>query len=367
MTTGISSGLNRLPRLSYRWLQLNEFGFRDPVQLPVQEYSLNYLPNKREQEIVLTEMTKLEDVPLLTRHSFGVSQELVEFGEKHYNAGFYLSVPAGKTIQEPLQIRYKLSNDNSSVVDYNVIVAQKNSRITINVEYLGVDSARGFHNGITKVIAEEGAEVTLIKVQRLNDTSLHFDSHYIEAGPYATVRYVQVELGSGHSITNYVANLADNSSAVVDSMYFGDGNQVLDLSYHMLHHGHRSKSDILVKGALKDNSKKVFRGTLDFKRGASLADGNEEEYVLLLDPTVKSDAVPLLLSEEDDVQGGHAASAGKVDPDQLFYLMSRGLSAEEAIQVIVKAAYQPILAQLPQEQQSAILTDLNQRLVQLHV
>ena len=87
----------------------------------------------------------------------------------------------------------------------------------------------------------------------------------------------------------------------------------------------KSFSDIHTLGALSDTSKKSFRGTLDFLRGAVASEGAEEDTCLLLDPTVKSISLPLLLCKEDNVVGNHAASAGQIDQNKLFYLMSRGL------------------------------------------
>ena len=117
----------------------------------------------------------------------------------------------------------------------------------------------------------------------------------------------------------------------------------------MIHRGARSISKIDTKGVLLDRAKKVFNGKLDFKRGARHSKGEEEEYVILLDPTVKSDSIPALLCEEDDVEGAHAVSAGQINEDKLFYLMSRGLDERESKKLIVEASFRPIIDKIPIE------------------
>lgn len=113
-----------------------------------------------------------------------------------------------------------------------------------------------------------------------------------------------------------------------------------------------------------DHGTKVFRGNLDFKRGARHSKGVEEEYVVLLDPTVKSHSIPALLCDEDDVQGEHAASAGQINENQLFYLMSRGLNERESKKLIVEASFRPILDKLPLEDlRETINKEIDRRLM----
>ncbi|NLJ80796.1 MAG: Fe-S cluster assembly protein SufD [Firmicutes bacterium] len=344
----VTQALNTLPRLTYRWLKLNNYHLPERVHFPIKPYRRLYMPPSPDRDLIFKAMDRGE-IPeySLSNPDFGVSQELVSLGKEFFNAGFQLEVPPGKRICQPVYIQYKFTEEDNTVIDYNLIKAGKNSTITILIEYWQDDQARVYHNGVTQVLAEEGAEVTVIKVQRLAAQAVHFDSQLVTAGPSAAVNYRQVELGSRYALTNYLGLLAEKSKAEVDVVYLGDGRRVLDLSYQMVHQGYRSKSNILVRGALRDLSRKVFRGTLDFKKGAAHSAGREEEAVILLDPTVKADAIPLLLSEEDDVQGDHAASAGKVHPEHLFYLMSRGLSEQEAAKTIVEASFQPILRKIP--------------------
>jgi len=166
-----------------------------------------------------------------------------------------------------------------------------------------------------------------------------------------------VEFGSKRAVTNYISNLKDGGKSAIYSIYIGNRDRELDLSYYMNHIGRRSISNIEVKGALKDRAKKVFKGTIDFKLGSSKSEGREGESVIIFDKTVKSKAVPLLLCTEDDVKGEHAASSGKIDEDKLFYIMSRGFSKEEAMKLIVEASFNPVIDRIPLEDLRDIVRD----------
>ena len=98
-----------------------------------------------------------------------------------------------------------------------------------------------------------------------------------------------------------------------------------------------------VQGALTDSAKKHFKGTIDFKKGYKKATGNENESCLLLTDTARSIALPMLLCSEEDVEGNHASSSGKIDTKTLFYIMSRGFSEKDAIKLVVKAKFECVL------------------------
>ena len=223
----------------------------------------------------------------------------------------------------------------------------------------------GFHNGLTLVYAKEDAIVNIIKLQRMNDISRSFDSNIAFVEGRGKVNWISVEIGSSISGSNYSTFLeGEVSESNLSSIYLGDGTRKMDLEYSMIHQGPRSISNIESKGVLKDYSKKVFRGNLDFKRGARHSKGAEEEYVILLDPTVKSDSIPALLCEEDDVEGEHAASAGQIDENRLFYLMSRGLSEREAKKLIIEASFRPIIDRIPLEDLRELISlEVERRLI----
>lgn len=118
-----------------------------------------------------------------------------------------------------------------------------------------------------------------------------------------------------------------------------------------------------VQGALKDESKKHFKGTLDFKRGAKKSKGDENEFCMLLSDTAKSIALPMLLCSEEDVEGNHSTATGKVGNKELFYMMSRGFDKKEAMKLLVKAKFNKIIETIKNEElKSEIIEEIDSRL-----
>lgn len=104
-----------------------------------------------------------------------------------------------------------------------------------------------------------------------------------------------------------------------------------------------------MQGALKDKATKHFKGTIDFKRGAKWAKGNENEFCLCLSDTAKSIALPMLLCEEEEVEGNHSSAAGKIGNKELFYIMSRGFDEKDAMKLMVRARFNKILNKIQDE------------------
>lgn len=156
------------------------------------------------------------------------------------------------------------------------------------------------------------------------------------------------EVGARHAAAELFVDLAEEGAgADVWGLYFGDGEQKLDLNYVIRQGGTHTDANMQVRGALKGHAEKIFRGTLDFLEGSSGSVGRENEEVVLLSDGVRNRSVPIMLSHEADVDGHHAVSVGKMDEDRLFYLMSRGLDLAEAQRLVVEASLAPVLSRIP--------------------
>jgi FeS assembly protein SufD len=362
--------LNALPVPTWRWLNVNSFKLKDLKTPEIPKFNKEFLMSSFDG-ITINKMdssTKVHDnikYYINNKEAYGVEEGLTILGEKHYNSGVFIHVPRGFKAAGPVRLEYLLDFENPVVVDNNIITAEENSEITVVIDYSTSGGIEAFHNGITKVYARAGAVVNIVKVQRLSDISFHFDASVAFTGQGARVNWVEVNLGAKASVTNITSNLdEDGSESSISSIYFGDGERSIDIKYLINHRGRRSISSIETKGALKDKSRKVFKGTIDFKNGAGRSKGSEEEFALLLDRTVKASSVPLLLCSEDDVDGQHAASAGQIDDEKLFYIMSRGFSEKEAKKLVVEASFSPVIDKIPCEDlRGKIRDDVKRRLL----
>lgn len=299
---------------------------------------------------------KFEDeIRAFEKVSFGTGEKYVIEGETAFNTGVVIDVANDTLIDEPLILDYKLTESGNTLIDHNFIHIGKNSKVKVVIRYGGDlkeadDSLIYYHNGVTKILVEAGGSLEIAKVQLLDDKAYHIDNNVSIIKEKAFVRFAGIDLGGDTIATNYYAHLeGDEAANDTVTAYLGDGNKRLDIGYDCVHSGLRTKSLIDCHGALLNNARKIFRGNLKFNKGAKKSIGKESEFVLLLDKTVHSDAIPALLCDEDDVSGEHAASAGQVDEEQLFYLMSRGFSLKEAKKLIIHGFFSKVIDLLPNE------------------
>ncbi|GFN35774.1 Fe-S cluster assembly protein SufD [Tepidimicrobium xylanilyticum] len=313
--------------------------------------------NKSKNEIVMDY--------LIVKEFEKTKNEFTPFIEESYNTGIVYYIPRNIKIDKPIKIEFNMDEENPVVINQNIIVAEEGSETTIIMDYTSCGEVEAFHKGITKIFAKENAKINIIKIQRMNDKSQSSDYNIAYVKSNGKINWITVELGSCIANSNYSNYLeGEASKAYLSSIYLGNGNKKIDLEYSMIHEGPMSISNIESKGVLMNHAKKMFKGNLDFKKGARLSKGKEEEYVILLDPTVKSESIPALLCHEDDVEGEHAASAGQINENKLFYLMSRGLEEKEAKKLIVEASFKPIIDRIPfEDYQKIVLDEVERRLI----
>ena len=261
-----------------------------------------------------------------------------------------------------IKIKYNFDDGNLELIDSIEIIA--NSNVNVVIEYSSNTKEKCFHNGIIRVIAKENAKANITLINLLNGESNNFYSIENEINNKAEVNYTIIDIGAKNSISNYYSNVLGSSSKNnLKTIYLGTKNEVKDINYIAEIRGENSNVDIDVQGALKDESKKHFKGTIDFKKGCKKSKGNENEFCILLSDKAKSLALPMLLCTEDDVEGNHSTASGKVDNKDLFYIMSRGLSYKEAIRLIVKAKFNQIIQTIKDEElKEEILNEIDRRI-----
>ena len=261
-----------------------------------------------------------------------------------------------------LIITYNFDDNNTTLINNLEIIADGDSNILII--YKSNTDKKCFHNGKIKLISKENAKVDIAIVNLLNNNSDHFEEMENELYADSTVNYTIIDIGGKNSITNYYSNAKGEKSVnKLQTVYLGIENQLKDLNYVAHLNGEKTVVNIDVQGALKDTAKKNFKGTLDFKKGCKKAKGDENEFCMLLSDKAKSIALPMLLCTEDDVEGKHSTASGKVDANDLFYIMSRGIEYKEAIKLIVRARFHKIIENIKDEDiKQEILQEIDRRL-----
>lgn len=358
------NNLNKTPVRTKSWLKINDVSIGNYEMPKIKVFNNVNIINDDVEGVTIEKLEKQNIFPLNKKFIYGASEELVNQGEKEFNEGYLIKINKNSKVIEPIIIEFNLDSENKTLVDNIIIVAEENSKGKIVIKYKSMDDKIGYHNGVCSIFAKDNSEVQVVKVNLLNKNTANFDSNLSEVGYDALVDFVSIDLGGKYSVTNYHGDLIEeNSKSTLGSIYLGEDKKVIDMNYVMTHRGRRTNSEIITKGALNDYASKVFRGTLDFKKGASKSVGAEDEYCMMLSPNVKAKALPLLLCAEDDVSGQHAASSGKIDEDKLFYLMTRGISYEEARRVIIEASFNPIIDKIKDDCiKDEILIEIKERL-----
>ena len=214
-----------------------------------------------------------------------------------------------------------------------------------------------------QITLEPGAEFALEQAVLLTAGQSSATKLKVTVSDGAKFSYTGAYLGGAEAAAALeVELLGRESQAEVWALYLGDDSNKIDLNYIIRQQGRSTKANMQVRGALLTGAEKIFRGTLDFLQGAKGSVGRENEEVLCLSDDVRNRSVPLMLSHEDEVDGHHAVSVGQMDEEKLFYLMSRGLSAQEARQLMVTALLQPVLDRFSPDLREKVRRELEGRL-----
>lgn len=343
-------------------LKLNETPVRTSRNFLINNIKLEnvVIPEKLEmfKNVVITG-TKSFNKDINKQHlNYGLSEELEE--NVFYKANSQIAINVKEN--DNIKVTYDFDDDNLQLVNQIDIYATGNANIII--EYKSSTNKECFHNGVIKVFAKENAKLNITVINLLNSNSEHFEAMENILEDNSDLNYTIIDIGGKNSIQNYYSNIIGKSAKNdLKTIYLGSENQIKDINYIAELRGQKSFVDIDVQGALKENAKKNFKGTIDFKKGCKKAKGNENEFCMLLSEEAKSLALPMLLCTEDDVEGNHSTASGKVDKEQLFYIMTRGLSYKEAVKLIVRANFNKTIERiLDEEVKQNIIKEIDERL-----
>ncbi len=335
---------NKITLPTWRWLKIN----KTEVEFDIDDISYSLVENSKK------EISK-ENKDIIDKYLSGFDENF------DINSRFnHSNIIADQN--ELTTLKYELNKENPILIDKQIIIAEENKEVSVVYDYY--DDGNSDYKRYTdlRILAKNNADVRVYIIQRHGKNTKSIHSLTSISLDNANIEVVEIEVGDGDTYFTYRSHLVGSEAkSDINSIYFGVGNEKLDLFYNIDHIGKKTNSNVIVKGALANNAKKVFKASLDFKEGSAGSSGNEEEYVTLMSDTAKSVAVPLLLCHEHDVVGNHASSAGKLDKDVLFYIMSRGISRKEAEKMIIESNLLPIVDLLPIEEYKSLIRDVIER------
>ncbi|EJQ57167.1 MULTISPECIES: Fe-S cluster assembly protein SufD [Bacillus] len=280
------------------------------------------------------------------------------------NGGAFVYVPKNVVLETPLQAVFLVDGEEANVYNHVLFVADANSTVTYVENYVANENAKGIANIVAEVIVEQGAQVKFGAVDLLaKDVTTYVNRRGI-VGRDGRIDWALGLMNDGNTISENVTNLmGDGSYADTKTVTIGRGNQTQNFTTKVVHFGKHSEGWILKHGVQKDSATSIFNGIGKIEHGASKSNAQQSSRVLMLDEKARGDANPILLIDEDDVMAGHAASVGRVDPYQLYYLMSRGIPKREAERLVIHGFLAPVVNELPIEGVKAQLVEVIERKV----
>jgi hypothetical protein len=255
-----------------------------------------------------------------------------------------ITTKKGVKVDKPVKITYRAGEENS--LNSHIIYVSEGSELTL-IEVFESENKENLLGLQTRVYVCENASIKLVRVNLLSESTDHFDDLGFHLENDAKAELVQLELGGRRSYVGVRTELVGRKSEYRSATgYLCKGDSLLDMNFVTNEWGKKVSSNMDASGVLLDNSTKVYRGTIDFKEGAKGASGFEKEDTLLFSPSIINKSVPLILCHEEDVEGDHGATIGRIDEKLLFYIKSRGIDEKAAKQLMTEAYINAVTEQI---------------------
>ena len=252
-------------------------------------------------------------------------------------------------VKEPVRINYSFDN-NKTLISKIIINYNKNTGCDFIISYDSLDNKEHFNYLVEVVNMKENSAGSITYINNLNNISTNIMSFEGKILENSSLKHNLIDLNGKIRIYNsYIESIGYQPKNNFNNIYIGKNDSIIDMNYYFKINGRKSYNNLKVEGMLDDNSKKNFRGTLDFIEESKDSIGLEYENTLLLSDDALSRSLPMMLCHEEEVTGNHAESTGKINEDKLFYLMSRGMSKEEAKKLIIKSNFTNIINEIGNE------------------
>jgi Fe-S cluster assembly protein SufB len=324
------------------------------------ESEVVYHRNREDLErrgILFTSMDHaLRDYPELVKEHFGTvippgDNKFAALNSAVWSGGSFIYVPPGEHVDMPLQAYFRINQENAGQFERTLIIADEGS----SVHYVEgcsapVYSTDSLHSAVVELIAKPGARIRYTTIQNWSPNVYNLVTKRARAETEATVEWIDGNLGSKLTM-KYPAVVMTGPKAhgeVLSVAYAGPG-QHQDAGAKMTHVAPETTSIIDSKSISKDGGRTTYRGLVKVEKGAHHVKSHVRCDALILDEESRSDTYPYMEIDEKDARIGHEATVSKVGDDQLFYLMSRGLTEQQATAMIVNGFIEPITKTLPME------------------
>ena len=295
-----------------------------------------FIPNDFKSKKFKTVNTEEIDIKYIEKEEFNSNIGL------KLDKALEVNIDIKESINDPIEFIYDFAGDN--LINLININCFENVEANIVFKYISKNEKSSFHHLKQVINVRKNANINVTVVNLLNDSSTSLiasESNVLEDG---VLIQNLIDIGGKIKISNYESTTYNGSASYLNNIYLGNNNDIIDMNYHYINNGISSTTNIESQGVLNNDAIKNFRGTIDFISGCSKSVGKENENCVLLSNSCVSRSVPILLCGEENVEGAHSVSSGKIDESKLFYMTSRGLKEEEAKKMILMSNFNEIIS-----------------------
>ena len=309
------------------------------------------------QGILFSDMdTAVREHPEIVRRFFGKiippgDNKFAALNSAVWSGGSFIYVPPGVNCELPLQAYFRINAENAGQFERTLIIADEGAQVHyIEGCSAPVYSSESLHSAVVELVALPGSRITYTTIQNWSPNVYNLVTKRARAETEAHVEWIDGNIGSRLTMKYpSVVMVGPKASGEVLSVAYAGPGQHQDTGAKMYHAAPETTSTIISKSISKDGGHSTYRGLVHVDPGAKNAKSFVRCDALILDEDSVSETKPYMEVEERDAQIGHEATVSKVGTDQLFYLMSRGLSEQQAMSMIVNGFIEPITRTLPME------------------
>ena len=311
---------------------------------------------ERQGVIFLSPDQALQEHPDLLREYFGTiippeDNKFAALNTAVWSGGSFVYVPPGVTVDVPLQAYFRINSENMGQFERTLIIVDEGAQVHY-VEGCTAPtySSESLHSAVVEIICKPGSRVRYTTIQNWADNVYNLVTKRAVAHKEATMEWVDGNLGSKLTMKYpSVYMLGEGAHAEILSIAFAGVGQHQDAGGKVVHGAPHTSSIVTSKSISKDGGRSSYRGLVKVANGAKGARSKVVCDALILDKASRSDTYPVMEIDEADVSIAHEASVSRIQEEQLFYLMSRGLSETEASTMIVNGFIEPLVKELPME------------------
>lgn len=323
------------------------------------EIVLDYIdPDLTNKGVIVQDLftTLVDHADLVQEHLFSTlspeADKVNAYHTAYMNGGLFIYIPKDTEVNLPIEtVLVQNSSEDLAFNKHILIVSESHSRVTYLERSTTVGDQANSATILTEVIASAGAQVKFVAMDALGESTCAFVRRHGITYDDANIEWAVAAMNQGNTILDTYTELKGQGSASnTNVISIANGKQTQMVNTGLLNVGHHSAANIFQHGVILDQARLSFNGIGHIVKDAKGADAQQESRLMMLSQESRGDTNPILYIDEFEVTAGHAASVGQVDPEQLYYLMSRGLSQADAEYLLIRGFLGQVIQTIPSTQ-----------------